>query len=122
MTRTVFVFGSNLSGVHGAGSALEAHKYWGAEMGVGIGPTGNAYAIPTKDREIRHTLPLRVISLAVMDFIDYAREHTDVMFIVTRVGCGLAGLTDNQVAPMFAAAIDLPNVLMCDGWREVITQ
>jgi hypothetical protein len=118
--NAIFVFGSNRAGIHGAGSAREALDYWGAQPGVGIGRTGNAYAIPTKDRTVRHTLPLPVIGAFVLDFTDYAREHPKLTFVVTRIGCGLAGLSDAEVAPLFAAAADLPNVIMCDVWRQFI--
>lgn len=96
----IFVFGSNLSGRHGKGAALHARQNCGAKYGVGVGRTGNAYAIPTKDEQIR-TLPLERIVPHVADFIAYARAHPDLEFEVTRIGCGLAGYTDSQIAPMF---------------------
>jgi hypothetical protein len=110
MKRRVFVFGSNLAGRHGAGAALAARRQHGAEYGVGVGPTGWAYAIPTKDEQLR-TLPLAEIQPHVDEFLRYAREHPDKVFYVTRVGCGLAGYTDRDIAPMFALApsnCDLP--------------
>lgn len=99
----VFVFGSNLAGRHGKGAALEARQRWGAEYGVGRGRTGNAYAIPTKDHELR-PLPLESIRTYVREFVAYAREHPALRFYVTRVGCGLAGYSEAQIRPMFEGA------------------
>ena len=113
--RPVFVFGSNLAGKHGKGAALHASREHGAVHGVGVGRTGNAYAIPTKDAGLR-TLPLSEIKSYVLEFLRYAKAHPDLRFEVTRIGCGLAGYTDVQIAPMFAGApanCDLP-----PGWRS----
>lgn len=97
---SIFVFGSNLAGRHGKGAALYARQNHGAVYGVGVGPTGSAYAIPTKDEHIR-TLPLDRIEQYVADFISYAKANLDLTFQVTRIGCGLAGYMDHQIAPMF---------------------
>lgn len=97
----IFVFGSNLAGRHGAGSALEARKRHGAKQGVGVGPSGNSYAIPTKDENLK-VLPLEVIERHVSDFVSYAERHPDDMFNVVAIGCGLAGYTPLQIAPFFA--------------------
>ena len=99
----IFVFGSNLAGRHGKGAALFAHQHHGAEYGVGVGRTGNAYAIPTKDAKLK-TLPLSTINQHVDDFIAYAKNHPELKFQVTRVGCGLAGYKDPQIHPMFFLA------------------
>lgn len=85
----IFVFGSNLAGRHGAGAALYARLHHGAQPGVGSGPTGTSYAIPTKD-EYMNILPASTIALYVGFFISYARAHPDLTFIVTAIGCGLA--------------------------------
>ena len=114
MSDPIFVFGSNLAGRHGAGAAVEAHHVHGAVWGVGCGRSGNAYAIPTKDREIR-TLPLGEIQGYVNDFIGYTNAHPDLAFKVTRIGCGLAGYTDDQIAPFFAGAPE--NCILPKGWR-----
>ena len=111
----VFVFGSNLAGSHGGGAAAFAHRERGAEMGVAIGRTGQSYAIPTCDAQIR-PLPLSTIRLHVGAFIRYAERHPDLMFEVTRIGCGIAGFTDAQIAPLFASAP--ANCQLPDGWRE----
>lgn len=99
----VFVFGSNLAGRHGAGAALWARQHRGAKVGVGEGMTGNAYAIPTKDANIK-TRPLDDIAKSVRYFLDYARSRPDLEFQVTEIGCGLAGYTPDQIAPMFRGA------------------
>ncbi len=111
---TIFVFGSNLAGRHGKGAALTARQQYGAAYGVGEGPTGQAYALPTKDRDLR-TLPLPHIGQAVQRFLRYAAAHPELTFQVTRIGCGLAGYTDDQIAPMFQAAP--ANCLLPAGWR-----
>ena len=96
----IFVFGSNLAGRHGKGAALFAVKERGAIYGQGIGRQGNSYAIPTKDASLK-VLPLHNIAVYVQRFIDYAKEHPEVEFEVTPVGCGLAGYNPSQIAPMF---------------------
>jgi hypothetical protein len=99
----IFVFGSNLAGIHGAGAAAFAVANHGAQMGLGIGMQGNSYGLPTKDWRIR-SLPLSEIQRHVDDFIGYAMEHPQLQFMVTQVGCGLAGFTPAQIAPMFKDA------------------
>ena len=98
----VFVFGSNLAGRHGKGAAKAAVRF-GAKYGVGEGPSGQTYAIPTKDERIR-TLSLNRIWSAVCRFLRYAKEHPDQQFLVTPIGCGLAGYKPTDIAPMFADA------------------
>lgn len=100
MPNNIFVFGSNLAGRHGAGSALEALQYWGAIHGRGVGRQGNSYAIPTKDERLK-TLPLERIKLYVDEFQQYARVHPQLDFYVVPIGCGLAGYTAIQIAPLF---------------------
>lgn len=112
---SIFVFGSNLSGRHGKGAALYARRVHGAEYGVGRGRTGNAYAIPTKN-EWLVTLPLLTISLFVDEFISYAESHSELSFFVTRIGCGLAGYRDENIAPMFKKAPS--NCQLPVGWRD----
>jgi hypothetical protein len=109
----VFVFGSNLAGRHGRGAALHARKHYGATYGVGYGRQGQSYAIPTKDDRLK-TLPIPVIRLWVNRFLKYAAEHHDERFYLTRIGCGLAGYTDEQIAPLFADAP--PNVEKPSSW------
>lgn len=99
----VFVFGSNLAGRHGAGSALQAVKEFGAVYGCGFGRQGNSYAIPTKDAELK-TLPLERIQSYVRSFLVYARAHKNITFKVVAIGTGLAGYKHAQIAPMFKDA------------------
>ncbi|MGI9277846.1 MAG: A1S_2505 family phage non-structural protein [Endozoicomonas sp.] len=112
----IFVFGSNLAGRHGQGAALYARNNCGAEYGVGIGRTGNAFAIPTKDERIR-TLPLDSIRVYVNGFIAYAKANPDLEFQVTKIGCGLAGYQESDIAPMFKDSPE--NCHLPDGWRSV---
>lgn len=96
----IFVFGSNLAGRHGKGAALTAKQEYQAEYGIGIGRTGNSYAIPTKDNNLK-VLSLIEIETYVIQFIKYAEENPDLIFNITRIGCGLAGYKDHQISPMF---------------------
>jgi hypothetical protein len=99
-TNAIFVFGSNLAGIHGAGAAKFARRYYGAKLGEGVGRTGRAYAIPTKNEKLE-VLPLPVIAEFVRSFIDYAAEFPDERFELTPIGCGLAGYRYEQIAPLF---------------------
>ena len=101
----IFVFGSNLAGIHGAGAAKHAYEHEGAHWRQGIGKQGNSYAIPTKDMDIR-TLSLVRIKPYINMFIAYAMLHPELKFKVTQIGCGLAGYNRHQIAPMFE---DAPN-------------
>jgi hypothetical protein len=112
---SVFVFGSNLAGRHGKGAALHARQNYGAVYGKGSGPQGNSYAIPTKDEKL-NSLPLEAIERYVAAFIRYAKANQNVEFQVTRIGCGLAGYADAQIAPMFK---DAPaNCKLPLNWRS----
>lgn len=95
----VFVFGSNLAGRHGAGAARDALRF-GARWGVGDGPSGQTYAIPTKNDRLE-TVHIAAIRTSVDRFIEYARKHPDTEFLVTRIGCRLAGYADEDIAPLF---------------------
>ena len=96
----IFVFGSNLAGLHGAGSARAAVEKHGAKIGLGVGLCGNSYAIPTKDCYLE-VLSLEVIQLHVEQFLDFALMRPDLQFDVVAIGCGLAGFTPEEIAPMF---------------------
>jgi len=100
----IFVFGSNESGIHGAGAAYHARKFYGAVWGVPEGRTGDAYAIPTVGPEIKYTLELDDIKPYVDRFLAYARAHPELHFQVTEIGCGLAGYEHEEIAPMFKGA------------------
>jgi len=113
----VFVFGSNQAGRHGKGAALWAKQHRGAIHGQGEGLQGNSYGIPTKDTRIK-TLPLENIAQAVERFKAFAREHAELSFQLTPIGCGLAGYTPAQIAPLFR---DAPaNVLQPDEFKAVL--
>jgi len=113
----IFVFGSNLRGVHGAGAALHARQNHGAIYGKGIGRHGNSYAIPTKDYQIQ-TLPLHSIKPHVDTFIRYARDNPHLRFQVTAIGTGLAGYKHKDIAPMFRDAPD--NCELPDEWKQIL--
>lgn len=102
MTK-IFVFGSNLQGIHGAGAAKWAKLKFGAIQGQGEGRHGDSYAIPTKITPWQR-MSLEQIKPHVETFLAYAEANPDLTFVVTRVGCGLAGYTDNDIAPMFSLA------------------
>lgn len=111
LTFDVYVFGSNLQGRHGKGAALYCKKYHGAVYGVGEGRTGNSYALPTK-RTPWVSLSLDEVKVNVKTFIDYALANPDTSFYVMAIGCGHAGFTVDQIAPLFK---DVPeNVYLCD--------
>lgn len=114
--RDIFVFGSNLAGMHGAGSALHAKRFYGAVEGVGEGLTGAAYAIPTKSAKL-NVLSLTQIKIHVHTFLAFARAHTDLRFNVVAIGCGLAGYRPEQIAPMFAGYPS--NVVLPKEFRDV---
>lgn len=99
----IFVFGSNLAGRHGAGSALEARRNHRAVYGRGVGRQGHAYAIPTKDQNLK-VLSLQEIEWHVRKFIKYAKVHPELSFNIVAIGCGLAGYSPTEIAPMFKAA------------------
>ncbi|MGM9868968.1 MAG: TIGR02452 family protein [Sodaliphilus sp.] len=102
----IFVFGSNLAGAHAGGAARVAHRYFGAEWGRGVGLTGRSYAIPTMQGGVSTIQPY------VDQFIAFAREHSELTFLVTRIGCGIAGFHDSEIAPLFADAINVENVIL----------
>lgn len=114
--RGVFVFGSNLAGRHGKGAALDARHLYGAIYGQGTGLQGRAYAIPTKS-EPHRTLPLERIWYYVEEFLNFADQNRELNFYVTRIGCGHAGYTDQEIAPMFKTCS--PNVILPAGWLEL---
>ena len=111
----VFVFGSNLAGMHAGGAARIAVKKFGAVMGQGVGLQGQSYAIPTMQGGVETIKPY------VDEFIRFADCHPELTFLVTRIGCGTAGFRDEEIAPLFVRAINLPNVhLPLSFWIELI--
>ena len=102
----IFVFGSNLGGMHGGGAARAAYNRFGAVWGQGVGLQGQSYAIPTMQGGVETIKPY------VDEFIKFAQAHPELKFLVTRIGCGIAGFRDEQIAPLFAAAIDQDNIIL----------
>lgn len=119
LNKMVFVFGSNEGGHHGAGAARYAYTHRGARHGVGYGHTyegiRHSFTIPTKDRTIRHTLDLKAIKHYVDGFLTYAGGRPDLDFQVTCIGCGLAGLKHEDVAPLFE--IHPSNCFFDETWK-----
>lgn len=110
----VFVFGSNLQGIHAGGAARAAYQKFGAIMGQGEGLQGQSYAIPTMQGGVETIKPY------VDRFIDFARECDQNTFYVTRIGCGIAGFTDEEIAPLFDEAYDLYNVRLPKSFADII--
>jgi len=111
----IFVFGSNLAGRHGKGAAKHAKENYGAEYGIGRGRTGQSYAIPTKDVNLK-VLPLTTVEAYCFAFCEYARAFPDKEFYVTPVGTGLAGYSKDQIAPFF---VNMPtNCIFAETWFD----
>lgn len=115
----IFVFGSNLAGRHGAGAAKTALQKFGARYGVGIGLQGQSYALPTKDFEVQ-TMSLYDIGLEVERFLDFADNNRQYKFYCTKIGCGLAGYTVEQIAKLFAKFVIPSNVILPKEFWDVI--
>lgn len=116
----VFVFGSNLSGIHGGGAAKVAFDKFGAIYGQWIGLQGKSYAIPTKSEGIKRTLEISEIKPFIDDFIEWAKYHKGNVFLVTEIGCGLAGYEPMQIAPLFESARDIENIHLPKRFWDVI--
>lgn len=116
----VFVFGSNLSGRHGKGAAKQALT-WGAKWGQAEGLQGKTYGIPTKDASIRRTLTVEEIKPFVDRFIKFAEENPKLIFMVTEIGCGLAGHDPKNIAPLFQEAVNLTNVYLPHRFLRKLT-
>ena len=106
----IFVFGSNLEGMHGGGAAYIAYRKFGAVMGQGVGLQGQSYGIPTMHGGVD------VIKPYVDEFIEFAKQHKELTFLVTRIGCGIAGFTDMEIAPLFEKAHDVKNIVLPPKW------
>jgi RNA polymerase sigma factor (sigma-70 family) len=106
----IFVFGSNLKGLHGGGAAYIAYRKFGAIIGQGVGLQGQSYAIPTMQGGVETIRPY------VDEFIRFARQHPELTFLVTRIGCGIAGFTDDEIAPLFRAAHGMENIVLPPNW------
>lgn len=110
----IFVFGSNLEGHHGGGAALTAYEKFGAIWGQGVGLQGQSYGIPTMHGGIEAIQPY------VDEFIDFAKEHPDLIFLVTRVGCGIAGFHETEIAPLFEPAVTVENIWLPRSFWNVL--
>lgn len=119
MNGRIFVFGSNLAGRHGKGAALYAKKNHGAIYGQGVGLQGNSYGIPTKNERLQ-TLTLEVIEVYVENFKSFAYSNPDKIFNVTAIGCGLAGYTPSDIAPLFKTAPK--NCILPERFKEIINE
>lgn len=110
----IFVFGSNLKGLHGGGAARVAYQKFGAQWGKGVGMQGKCYGIPTMHGGVE------VIKPYVEDFIEFALSHKEYTFLVTRIGCGIAGFSANEIAPLFAKTINAENILLPMDFVQVL--
>lgn len=110
----IFVFGSNLAGSHGGGAARLAYNRFGAIWGQGVGLQGQSYGIPTMHGGVDAIKPY------VDEFIAFAKQHPEYKFLVTKIGCGIAGFTIEEMAPLFQDAIDVENIILPKDFVEVI--
>lgn len=110
----VFVFGSNLGGHHGGGAARAALQKFGAIMGQGVGLQGQSYAIPTMQGGVETIKPY------VDEFISFAKAHPELIFYVTRIGCGIAGFKDDEIAPLFQNAFGEDNIILPKSFADII--
>jgi hypothetical protein len=106
----IFVFGSNLDGLHGGGAARIAYDKFGAIWGQGVGLQGQSYGIPTMHGGVD------VIKPYVDEFINFAKSHPEFKFLVTRIGCGIAGFNDKEIAPLFKDAIEIENIYLPESF------
>ena len=114
-TDEVFVFGSNLRGFHGGGAARVAFRKFGAEWGKGVGLQGQSYAIPTMQGGVDTIKPY------VDEFIEFAQNTPNKFFFVTRVGCGIAGFVDSDMAPLFEGAMEIENICLPESFVEILS-
>ena len=110
----IFVFGSNLGGIHAGGAARMARLHFGAETGKGVGIQGQSYAIPTMQGGVETIKPY------VDEFITYASQHPDKQFLVTPIGCGIAGFRAEEIAPLFKDAKNIENISLPEDFWEII--
>lgn len=110
----IFVFGSNLEGMHGGGAARIAYEKFGAIWGQGVGLQGQSYGIPTMHGGVD------VIKPYVDEFIEFAKSHPEMTFLVTRIGCGIAGFRDEEMATLFENAKELENICLPKSFHKYI--
>ena len=111
----IFVFGSNLAGMHGGGAAHVAMARFGAVWGQGVGLQGQCYTIPTMQGGVETIKPY------VDEFIAFAKDHPEYTFFVTRIGCGIAGFQAEHIAPLFRQTIDVPNIILPEDFVQVLS-
>ena len=114
--QEIFVFGSNLQGMHGGGAARVAVSKFGAIMGQGVGIQGQSYAIPTMQGGVETIQPY------VDEFIEFDKAHSEYKFLVTRIGCGIAGFTDSEVAPLFKEALTVENIYLPESFLNELNK
>ena len=112
----IFVFGSNLAGHHMGGAARVAVDKFGAIWGQGVGLQGQCYAIPTMQGGVETIKPY------VEDFIEFTKAHPEMRFFVTRIGCGIAGFKDSEIAPLFKQAVNVSNIFLPDSFWDELTR
>lgn len=112
----IFVFGSNLSGMHGGGTARLAYQKFGAIWGQGVGLQGQSYGIPTMQGGVDTIKPY------VDEFIEFAKTHPQLKFLVTEIGCGIAGFSVEEIAPLFKQAIEVENIYLPERFWLVLNQ
>ncbi len=112
----IFVFGSNLEGAHGGGAALLAFRKWGAIWGQGTGLQGQTYGIPTMHGGVEEIRPY------VDEFIRFAKEHPGLTFLVTEIGCGIAGFRPEEIAPLFRDAVPVENIHLPERFWKILLE
>ena len=112
----IFVFGSNLKGLHGGGAARLAYERFGAIWGQGVGLQGSCYGIPTMHGGVDAIKPY------VDEFIEFAKNHTEYTFLVTKIGCGIAGFKEEEIAPLFADAVSVDNIILPESFVMFLNQ
>lgn len=112
----IFVFGSNLKGLHGGGAARLAYERFGAIWGQGVGLQGQSYGIPTMHGGVDAIKPY------VDEFIEFAKNHTEYTFLVTKIGCGIAGFKEEEIAPLFADAVSVDNIILPESFVMFLNQ
>ena len=112
----IFVFGSNLEGMHGGGAARIAYNNFGAIWGQGVGLQGQSYGIPTMHGGVD------VIKPYVDEFVNFAKSHPELKFLVTRIGCGIAGFTDEEIAPLFKDAFEIENIYLPKSFYDILVK
>lgn len=112
----IFVFGSNLKGLHGGGAARLAYERFGAIWGQGVGLQGSCYGIPTMHGGVDAIKPY------VDEFIEFAQNHTEYTFLVTKIGCGIAGFKEEEIAPLFSDAVSVDNIILPESFVMYLNQ